>query len=234
MRYSIDMGIFGVLPDYLRVVIVARGIDNTQNLVASRNLLSKAIDAAATRFGAQPAGQHHHLSAWRRAYAAFGLEAPLAHTSDSSIPDLLKLGQPATPLANLAQAIGIQHAVPGGAHDLAAVAGNLWLRPARATELFIPVTTPEQPVAPDIGEIIYVDDGPHVLRRQWHGATSAGTRVTPATRDAIIYFDCLPPVGLVEAEEFATQTARLIAGFLDADSQTHILTWQQPSATIVY
>jgi DNA/RNA-binding domain of Phe-tRNA-synthetase-like protein len=239
MRYSVDMGILGVLPDFVRVVVVARKVDNSRNASASRNLLAKAIDTAETASATPVDGDHDHLAAWRRAYTALGLESPpgaqdvrQAKPPGQSIPTLLKLGQSASPLANLAQAVAIQHGVPGGAHDLAPVTGNLWLRPARATELFMSTTTPEHPTSPEIGEIIYVDDGPYVLRRRWHGATGATARITPDTQDAIIYFDCLPPVSKPDAEEIATQAARLIAGFLDAAIETYMLTWQQPSIHI--
>lgn len=240
MRYSIDMGIFGVVPDFVRAVVVARGVDNSRNVSASRNLLAKAVDTAASAFGAPTGSEQNHLAAWRRAYTALGLDAPPAdqHASrakpaSQSVPTLLKLGQPATPLVNLVQAVAIQRVVPGGAHDLAAVTGNLWLRPARATELFVPATAPERPISPEIGEIIYVDDGPHVLRRRWHGETSATARIAPDTQDAVIYFDCLPPLSTADAEEIAAQGARLIAGFLHAEIETYTLTWLQPSIRIV-
>lgn len=229
MRHSIDMGILGVLPDFLRVVVVAQEIDNRRNLSTSRNLLSRAVGAAETALGTPSGAGRNHLDTWRRAYAALGLEPP---APGNSIPSLLKLGQPATPLANLAQALALQHLTPAGADDLAAVTGNLWLRPARATELFVPPTAPERPTSPEIGEIIYVDDGPHVLRRHWHGETGATARITPDTRVAAIYFDCLPPLGISQAEEIADQAARLVGGFLDGVTAIYTLTWHQPAVDI--
>ncbi len=237
MRYIIDMAIFGTLPDYTRAVLVARELDNTRNEAASRNMLRKAAEAAGSIFTGQAPADHPHLAPWQQAYEVFGLlnRGPSAGSGTAeeqafSVP--LRLYTEDNPLSNILSAFGLQNLLPAGADDLDKIAGNVWLRPARGTELFIPAGHPERPETPDIGEIVYVDDGPNVLRRRWHGPPGDTTHITPQTRNALIYLDCLPPIDRPKTEELAGKLSKLISGFFGARVETYFLTRQQPAVEI--
>ncbi|MBS1253662.1 MAG: hypothetical protein MAG451_02715 [Anaerolineales bacterium] len=91
---------------------------------------------------------------------------------------------------------------------------------------------PERPESPEIAEIVYVDDGPHVLRRHWHGRPGNAAPITPHTENAVIYLDCLPPVSREQAEELSEKLANLISGFFNAQAETYFLTREQPAIEI--
>lgn len=241
MRYVIDMAIFGVLPEFTRAVLVARDLDNAQNAAASRNMLQKAAQQARAAFAEQVPIEHAHLAPWQRAYEAFGITGTLDEeanelrsdgTSKQAIPTPLLFQIKATPLASVLNAFALQNLVPAGGDDLDKITGNVWLRPARATELFVPASHPERPETPDIGEIVYVDDGPHVLRRRWHGRPGDTARITPQTRNALIYLDCLAPVDRAMGEELADRLSKLVSGFFGAQVTTYFLTREQPALMI--
>lgn len=232
MRYIIDMAIFGTLPNFTRAVLVARGLDNTQRAAASRNTFQKAAQAAGATFAEQAPTEHPQFSAWQEAYAAFRLDDLLDSSEQTSIPDALVFRTQNTPLANLLNGFGLQNLLPAGGDDLSAITGNVWLRPARGTELFRTIGQFDGAEAPDIGEIIYVDDGPHVLRRRWHGTPGGAAVITHETQAALIYLDCLPPIDRVRAEELAENLSKLIGGFFGADVETYFLTREQPAIEI--
>ncbi|MFQ5855593.1 MAG: B3/4 domain-containing protein [Anaerolineae bacterium] len=246
MRYIIDMAIFGTLPDYTRVVLVARELDNTQNAVVSRNMLSKAEQTASTLFEEQAPTEHPPIASWQRAYEAFGIlsmgaeerrsrgtgEQGSRGARDRPIPAQLYLRTDSTPLTDTLNAFALQNLLPVGGDDLDMISGNVWLRPARGTELFIPIGRPERPETPDIGEIVYVDDAPNVLQRCWHGHQGDTTRITPQTRNALVYLDCLLPIDRAMAEELAGKLTRLVSGFFGAQVETYYLTRQQPAVKI--
>lgn len=238
MRYVIDMAIFGTLSDYTRVVLVAHELDNTRNEAASRNMLRKAARAANSVFADQTPAGHPHLAPWHQAYEAFGLLSRGAEerrgggAREGYIPAPLRLRTEDTPLTNVLNAFALQNLVPVGGDDLDKITGNVWLRPARGTELFIPAGHPECPETPDIGEIVYVDDGPNVLRRRWHGPPGDIARITSQTRNALIYLDCLPPIDQPKAEELAGKLTKLISGFFGARAEAYFLTRQQPAVEI--
>ena len=230
MRYTIDMAIFGTLPDYTRVVLAARNLDNTQNVATSRNMLRKAIQAAADTFAHQSPARHPRFAPWMRAYEAFGVQNGAAE--EQGIPGQLYFHVHDTPLTDVLNAFALQNLLPAGGDDLDKINGNVWLRPARGNELFIPVGQPERPEAPAIGEIVYVNDGPYVLRRHWHGCAGDIARIATQTRNALIYLDCLPPIDRAKAEELAGKLARLVTGFFGAHVETHFLTREQPAVLI--
>ncbi len=230
MRYIVDMALFGMLPEFTRVVLMVRDLDNTRNAAASRNMLQKAARAASEITETQPQGTHSRLAPWHRAYQAFGL-AGLSGTQQG-VPSPLIFATKNTPLANVINAFALQNVLPAGGDDLDKITGNVWLRPARGTELFMPVGQPEQSESPEIAEIVYVDDGPHVLRRKWHGTPGNAAPITQQTEAALIYLDCLPPIDQAGAEELAGQLAKLITGFFNAQVETHMLTRQRPALQI--
>ncbi len=242
MRYIVDMAIFGALPDYTRVVLVARQLDNTQNEAASRHMLRKAAQTAGLIFENQAPVSHPHFAPWQQAYEAFGLlsggpsagsgtaeEQRSGGEGEQGIPVRPRLHSGDTPLTDVLNAFALQNLLPVGGDDLDKISGNVWLRPARGNELFIPVGQPERPAAPAISEIVYVDDGPFVLRRHWHGPQGDTARITPQTRNALIYLDCLPPIDRAKAEQLAGKLARLVTGFFGAHVETYFLTREQPA-----
>lgn len=246
MRYIIDMAIFGTLPEYTRIVLVARELDNTQNAPASRNMLHKAVQAAGSILADQAPASHPRLVPWQRAYAALGIRSRVGEESEEpeepegpegsegqGIPASLRLRTTReTPLTNILNAFALQNVLPVGGDDLDRIAGNVWLRPARGNEFFVPLGHPERPEAPAIGEIVYVDDGPNVLRRRWHGPQSALACITAHTRNALIYLDCLPPIDRAKAGELAGKLTRLVSGFFGAQVETYFLTREHPAVEI--
>jgi len=235
MRYTIDMALFATLPDYTRVVLVLRGLENDRKVAASRNLRRKAAQAvqAAAR-DRDPAGDPR-VAVWRRAYAVFGMD-------EAGPPSLLEVmlrqaaaGQSlpdADPLTELLRAFALQHRVPVGGDDLERITGNVWLRPARGNEFFVPPEQAQRPTTPPIGEVITVDDAATVLCRRWNAWPSAFTQITPQTRSALLYLDALPPVDPSQVEELTDKFARLLTGFLGAQVETYFLTREQPAVDI--
>ena len=237
MRYTIDMALFATLPDYTRVLLVLRGLDNERQVTASRNLRRKAAQAVrAAAHDADPSDDPR-VAVWRRAYAVFGMD-------EAGPPSLLEgllrqaaAGQrlpDADPLTELLRAFTLQHRVPVGGDDLERIMGNVWLRPARGNEFFMPPEHPERPETPPIGEIIAVDDAATVLCRRWNAWPSAFTQITPQTCNALLYLDALPPVDRSQTEELTAKLTRLLTGFLGAQVETYFLTREQPTVDISF
>lgn len=231
MRYTIDMALFGTLPDYTRVVLVLRGLENDRKGAASRNLRRKAAQAVQTAARDADPTADPRVAVWRRAYAVFGMD-------EAGPPSLLEellhqaaAGQPlpdADPLTELLRAFALEHRVPVGGDDLDRVSGNVWLRPARANEFFVPPDRPERPEAPPIGEIIAVDDAATVLCRRWNAWPGDFTKITPQTRNALLYLDALPPVDPSQAQALGERLAKLVLGFVGGEVEVYTLEVDRP------
>jgi DNA/RNA-binding domain of Phe-tRNA-synthetase-like protein len=219
------MAVFGVAPEFVRVSIRLAGMDNGRNAIPAAALLARA-GAAAT---AMPA-TGERWTAWREAYAAFGIgpdEPPptAALVAWAAMPG----GVPSLgPLSDLVNAFALQHALPGAAYDLAAVSGDLWLRPSRGIERYEPLDGGRE-ASPPVGELILADSADLVLARHWHGAPGRATAVTATTSAAVVHFDLLPAAP-ERAAALAEAFMRLATGFVGGTAAVRYLTRAQPQA----
>jgi DNA/RNA-binding domain of Phe-tRNA-synthetase-like protein len=125
-------------------------------------------------------------------------------------------------------AFALQHVLPAAAYDMAAVQGDLWLRPSRGVERFEPLEA-RSAVTPPINELILVDSGDAVLSRHWHGAQGRTAAAGPRTEDALVHLDLLPPLAAT-AGGLADAFGRLAHGFTGADVEWRLLDRAAPQA----
>jgi DNA/RNA-binding domain of Phe-tRNA-synthetase-like protein len=232
MRYIIDMALFGALPAYTRVVLLVRGLDNTQKAAISLNLLRKAEQTARAELANTDLAGDPHVATWRRAYSLFSVGDEQPASMLETLLGWAVAGKPipdADPLTNLLRAFALQNRIPVGGDDLDLVSGNVWLRPSRGNELFAPLNRPDQAETPDIGEIITVDDASAVLCRHWNAWPGDLTKITPSTRNALLHLDALPPVDRLHAENLGEKLAKLVGGFVGGEVTMYLLSADQPA-----
>lgn len=217
------MAVFAAAPDFLRPSLRFLGLDPTRAHAAARAYLAAAGRGALSERGADPS-----LPAWREAYAGLGLDpdrlpphALLARWA--ALPG----GLPSQgPFLDLLHGFSLRNRVPLAAYDLAALSGDLWLRPSRGCEAFLAFDA-ESPVAPDLSEIILVDSADQVLARHWHGRLGRETAAGPRTEQALVHLDLLPPLD-AQAEALVDTLRRLVTGFLGGEAETGTLSWERP------
>ncbi len=220
------MAVFGVAPDYVRVSLRLVGADLAASTAQAAALLARTA-AQRTRLAAHDP----RLAAWREPYLALGVSPA------TPPPPAVLAAWAATPgsvptqgaLADLVNAFALQHVVPVMCHDLAAATGDLWLRPSRGLELYLPVGGGAAE-APPMGELILADSADKVLARHWHGAQGRPFLVTTAARLVHIHLDLLPPQS-VEAEPLTAALSKLLTGFLGGGVEAQFLTRARPQAT---
>ena len=219
-RERIDMAVFGPVPEFVRLSIRLRLADPGP----ARGTGAAAALLARVRPAVRPAA----LAGWREAYAAVGLgpdvvPPPEALGAWAATPG----GVPSTGrLADVVNAFALQHGVPAAAYDLGPRSGDLWLRPARGIEHFVPMGG-GPPEVPPLGELVLVDSADRVLARDWHGAASRPFLVGPASRDVLVHLDLLTPAA-PEPSRLADAFTRLALGFLDGHADTRTLSRTQP------
>ncbi len=211
-RELIDMALFGVAPEFVRASLRLTGVDGGRSAATAARLLAKASRDVAD-VGAD---------AWRRAYDDLGIAseavAPAtALAAWAAVPG----GVPSQgPITDIVHATALRVGCPAAAYDLAAIHGDLWLRPARGVEVFEGLTG--RPDTVPINEPVLVDSADHCLARAWHGAQSAVSRCTTATTDAIVHLDWLA-LDPADAHEQGRALARLLTGFLGGSVSMRLL-----------
>lgn len=190
MRERIDMAVFDAAPGFVRLSLRLRVAPTPEQEAMTRDFL-REMSAMAVQNAVKPDPK---LAAWRAAYRDLGLGAeavppPEALLAWAGLPD----GVPSQgALRDCVHGYMLCHRLPTAVYDLAAVSGDLWLRPSRGGEQFQGLGD-DRPGNPPINELILADSADQVLARHWHGAQGAATAGRPGTSDALVHIDLLPP-----------------------------------------
>lgn len=231
MRFVIHDHFWQLFPDALVGVVIARELDNTQaerpDIAA---LLGKAAASVAADLGDDIAA-HPAIVPWRRAYQTFGVK-PSKYRS--SIESLLRSARVqrirgVNPLVDLYNTVSLTHMLPCGGEDLAAVRGDIRLERASGGEHFVPLGSQEAE-PPQPGEVIYRDDA-GVICRCWNWREADRTKLTPATADAFLCIEALPPSGEPQLRAACAALAALVHMHLGASTTVELLSRARPTIT---
>ena len=214
MKDVVSHEVLTKFPNYIRGVVVARGVNNHGENQKLLEILRKAEDNAAHDESLMDIKNHPRIASWRQAYSDFGVNPNKLYSSIESLGRRARHGDQ-LPYINTLVALfnyfSLKHMVPSGGDDLDRVDGNLYLTLAKGNESFTPLNSDliEYP-APD--EVIYVDDS-KVMCRCWNWRQGDQTKLTPATANVAINVDCLPPVSKDKAEAITKELADLVREF---------------------
>jgi DNA/RNA-binding domain of Phe-tRNA-synthetase-like protein len=214
MKDMVSQEVLAKFPDYIRGVVVARGVNNQGENQKLIELLRRIEDNATRDESLQDIKNHPRIASWRQAYAAFGVNPNKFYCSIESLGRRARRGDQ-LPYINTLVALfnyfSLKHMVPSGGDDLDSVEGRLCLTLAKGDEPFTPFNS-ETIEYPAPGEVIYVDDS-KVMCRCWNWRQGDQTKLSPATSNVAINVDCLPPVSKEKAEAITRELADLVGEF---------------------
>jgi DNA/RNA-binding domain of Phe-tRNA-synthetase-like protein len=226
MRFLIHDDFWHLFPSARIGIVIARGLDNTSTeRAASAALLA---DAAAVAGLGEDIAAHPAIAPWRQAYQAFGAK-PSKYRS--SIESLLRSARAqrirsVNPLVDLYNVVSLTHLLPCGGEDLAAVRGDIRLERATGDEHFVPLGADEAE-PPQPGEVVYRDDV-GVICRCWNWREADRTKLTPATTDAFLCIEALPPNGEPQVRAACAELAALVHTHLGARTTVELLSRERP------
>jgi DNA/RNA-binding domain of Phe-tRNA-synthetase-like protein len=214
MKDIVATEVLAKFPDYVRGVVIAKGVNNHGENERLIELLRKAVENAAQDESLQDIKNHPRITPWRQAYADFGSNPNKFYCSIESLARRARRGDQ-LPYINTLVALfnyfSLKHIVPSGGDDLDSADGDLRLTLAQGDEPFTPLGT-DTVETPPPGEVIYVDNS-KVMCRRWNWRQSDQTKLSPTTTKVAINVDCLPPVSKREAEAITGELAGLVREF---------------------
>jgi DNA/RNA-binding domain of Phe-tRNA-synthetase-like protein len=229
VRDVVDQAIFERFPDYIRAIVVARGIDNQSAQPGVEEMLREVEARCEALFAEENLTTHPRIANWREAYKTLNMRPGKNYSSVEALARRARGGSP-TPYINtlvaLMNAFSLEHLVPCGGDDLDAAHGDLVLRLAKGDESWVPLGQ-EEVLRPEPGEAIYADEQ-QVLCRRWNWRQGDGTKVLPSTCNLLINVDCLPPVGADEAERLVVELSELVRRFCGGTVSFHLITASEP------
>lgn len=211
----IDPSITALRPDYVAVLIVARGLEPGPCSAASDDALAEAEQQASTALGGREPHELPTLQEWRAAFTAFGVKPREARSSAEALLRRASSGLPRIDrLTDMYNAVSVIHHTPIGGEDLTGYLGAPWLTVASGDETFDTVANGEPVVqTADPGEVVW-RDARGVTCRRWNWRQCVRTRLTTATTQALFIIDGLGP----DAQERAEATAADLIRRLSIDS----------------
>jgi DNA/RNA-binding domain of Phe-tRNA-synthetase-like protein len=229
VRDIVDQAIFERFPDYVRAIVLARGINNQGVQPEVEEMLRDAEARCEALFAQEELTTHPRIASWREAYKTLNMKPGKNYSSVESLARRARGGNPLpyiNTLVALMNGFSLEHLVPCGGDDLDAARGDLCLRLAAGDERWLPLGGKELS-HPEPGEAVYVDDE-QVLCRRWNWRQGDGTKVLPSTCNVLINIDCLPPVSAEEAETLVVELRGLVERFCGGTVRHHLITAGEP------
>ena len=233
MKDIVSLEVLIKSPEYIRGVVIARGVNNRGENQRLVELLRKAEDNATQDESLQDIKHHPRIAPWRQAYSDFGANPNKFYSSIESLGRRARRGDH-LPYINTLVALfnyfSLKHMVPSGGDDLDMVNGRLCLTLAKGDEPFTPFNS-DAIEYPAPGEVIYVDNS-KVMCRRWNWRQGDQTKLTPATTNVAINIDCLPPVSKDEARAITMEMADLVREFCGGEVKYLLLDASQGEVEI--
>ncbi|MBA7562627.1 hypothetical protein ES708_04280 [subsurface metagenome] len=224
MKDIVSPEVLAKFPDYVRGVVIARGVDNSGENQRLVELLREVVQEATQDESLQDIKNHPRIAPWRQAYSDFGTNPNKFYCSIESLGRRARRGDQ-LPYINTLVALfnyfSIKHVVPSGGDDLNSAEGDLRLTLAKGDEPFTPLGS-EVVEYPSAGEVIYFDNS-KVMCRRWNWRQGDQTKLTPATSNVAINVDCLPPVSKDEAKAITGELAELVREFCGGEVKYFLL-----------
>lgn len=184
MRFIVTPEIFEKLPDLYVGVVVAKGVDNSQDYPNIDELLNKYIKFSQEKFDGVNVKQNEKIIPYREAFRKIGINPNRYPCSAEALFKRLSKGKDLphiNPLVDLNNAISLNYTLPMGTHSLDGIEDNIMMRVAQVGDNFIPLGT-DKIEEPDKEEVVYAV-GKDVRTRRWTWRQSEHGKITDQTRD---------------------------------------------------
>jgi DNA/RNA-binding domain of Phe-tRNA-synthetase-like protein len=219
--FSYDPAVLDRYPGVHAGIVIASGLTNGPTPPALQERYRAAQKEVADRLASTPPSGLPSIAAWRRAFAAFGAK-PTQYRSaaEALLRRLAKQGDipSINTLVDLGNLVSIRYALPVAVVDRAGIDGGITVRFATGAETFTDLGSVE-PVAPEPGEVVFVDRAEVACARRWCWRQSAQSATRETTTDALVVVE-----GLHDGAERDVAAAR--------EEIVALLAEFQPAATV--
>jgi DNA/RNA-binding domain of Phe-tRNA-synthetase-like protein len=218
--FSYDRAVLDRYPGVRAGIVIASGLTNGPTPPALLERCTTVQKEVKQRLTVTPPAGLPSIAAWRRAFAAFGAKPTQYRSAAEAL--LRRLGKHGdipsiNALVDLGNLVSIRYALPVAVVDLAGIDGGIAVRFATGGERFTDLGAAE-PVAPEPGEVVFVDRAGVACSRRWCWRQSAQSATRATTTDALVVVE-----GLHDGAERDVAAAR--------DEIAALLSEFQPTAT---
>jgi len=228
-HYSISDEIFARFPNYVRGVVIARGVANRESPPELVAMLREAEASVRERVKPEELTSHPRIASWREAFKSLGVKPNEFRSSVEAMARRALKGQELpsiSALVDIGNVLSLRHLVPMGGHAIDLLAGDIALRPATGEETFVPFGSSDSE-RPNPGEIIFAE-GDIVLTRRWSWRQANHTLTLPTTTAIEYNVDGLPPVTEADARAICAEVMEMVTTFCGGQVRQEMLTRDNP------
>jgi DNA/RNA-binding domain of Phe-tRNA-synthetase-like protein len=203
MKLRMADDVLALFPAALVGVVRVRGCDNAAPSPETAAMLARAVESARAAFAGAALADEPRIACWREAYRRFGASPKKCPSSIENLLRRVTSGEaprPINPLVDVYNSVSLEHVLPAGGEDLDRVQGDVVLCRAGAAEPPVLLLGDSEARPPHPGEVIYRDDLGAICRR-WNWKEADRTKLTAATRRAVLVVEALPPISRGELEQ---------------------------------
>jgi DNA/RNA-binding domain of Phe-tRNA-synthetase-like protein len=229
ISYSIADEVFEKFPGYVRGVVLAYDVSNSDSPPELVSMLRDAEVSVRDRLNKDELVDHPRISSWRDAYRSFGAKPSKFRSSiEAMVRRVLSNNELPTinTLVDIGNVLSLRYLVPTGGHAIDEVERDIILRPATGQETFVPFGS-DQAEHPDPGEIIFAE-GNTVLTRRWSWRQANHTLTLLSTTAIEFNIDGLPPIPESEVKGICQETIDMVTRFCGGRMHFEILSQQNP------
>lgn len=189
MKFVVEKEIIEKLPNVCFGVVIAKGIDNTNEYPQIETLLNEGIQEAEERFRDKKVKEEADILPYREAFRTLGINPNKYMCSIEALFTRISKGKGMphiNPIVDLGNAVSLKYTLPLGAHDLNNV-DEIQVRLSQEEDTFLPFgsTIEEQP---DMNEVVYAVNN-QVRTRRWTWRQSEHGKIMETTKDVFFPID---------------------------------------------
>jgi DNA/RNA-binding domain of Phe-tRNA-synthetase-like protein len=230
MKLRLGRDVLALFPEALVGVVRVRGCDNEVGDPWIEERLRQAESRARAGFAGAVLAEEPRIACWREAYRRFGASPKKSPSSIESLLRRVVKGEalrPINPLVDLYNAVSLERLLPAGGEDLERVRGDVELCRAGEGEPAVRLLGDADARPPHPGEVIYRDDLSAICRR-WNWKEAERTKLTAATRHALLVIEALPPAGRPELEQALDELAGRVSRRCGGEATPAVLDAARP------
>ena len=233
IQYSIAPQVFEKFPDYIRGVILAVGVTNSESSLELLQLMRQEEKSLQQRLTIDNLTSYPLVNSWREAFRSLGIKPSEFRSSIEAMSRRVLRGNELpsiNALVDIGNILSLRHLVPVGGHALDNIRADIELRPATGKEDFVPFGS-EEHEHPDPNEFVFVE-GDTVLTRRWSWRQANHSLTVLSTKVIEFNVDALPPVSMAETEMVCKEMMELVQKYCGGEMTCQYITRNNPSISL--
>jgi DNA/RNA-binding domain of Phe-tRNA-synthetase-like protein len=229
--FQYHAAILAAYPQVAGGIIVADGVQNAPTPDDLKTLYLAEQKATLARIGETPLSELASISAWRRAFRAFGVDpTQYRSASEALLRRLTKKGDIPfiNTLVDIGNLVSIRYGLPIALVDRQTIQGGITVHFADGSEIFTELDNAEI-VYPEAGEVVFTDDSKTVFARRWCWRQSENSATRETTTHLIVTIEAHHENGANDVQAAMQAMLALMQQYAGGSYQSALLNSQNPA-----